>query len=101
MADGIDEQQVRHISHLARLRLSDSEIARFGAELREILNYVDQLGEVNTDGVEPMAHPLPIVNVFREDSPKASLGSEHVLSNAPVSAPPYFKVPKVLDQDSA
>lgn len=101
MAEGIDERQVRHISHLARLRLTDEEIARFGADLSGILDYVNQLNEVNTDGVEPLAHPLPVVNVFRDDTPGASLGSERVLDNAPAAAPPYFKVPQVLDRDSA
>ncbi len=98
MSERIDEAKVRHIAHLARLRLTDEEIVRFGAQLSDIVSYVEKLGEVNTEGVEPTAHPLPVRNVLRDDVPADSLGVDRVLANAPDSSPPYFKVPKVLDQ---
>lgn len=101
MSKAIDENQVRKISHLARLRLTDEEVACFGAQLGSILGYVEQLRELDLEGVEPTAHPLPIVNVFRDDAPAASLGVDKALANAPAAAPPFFKVPKVLGQDSA
>ena len=101
MAKRIDESQVRHIAHLARLKLSDEEIAQFGTQLGAVLQYFEQLNEVNTDGVEPTAHPLPVTNVFREDVPCETLGVERALANAPVRDTPFFKVPKVLDKESA
>ncbi|HPF40318.1 MAG TPA: Asp-tRNA(Asn)/Glu-tRNA(Gln) amidotransferase subunit GatC [Phycisphaerae bacterium] len=97
----IDEQQVRHIAHLSRLDLSDAEISQYGRQLGDILAYVETLNEVETDGVEPTAHAMPISNVFRADETGESLGVDKALQNAPDKAPPYFKVPKVLDQQSA
>jgi aspartyl-tRNA(Asn)/glutamyl-tRNA(Gln) amidotransferase subunit C len=97
----IDEQQVRHIAHLSRLDLSDEEIAQYGRQLGEVLQYVEKLNEVDTEGVEPTAHAMPVSNVFREDVPGESLGVEKALHNAPDKVTPYFKVPKVLDQQSA
>lgn len=94
----IDEKEVRHIAHLARLNLTDEEIARFGAQLNDVVTYIETLNEVSTDRVEPTAHPLPIINVLREDEPRPSMGADRVLANAPSAVPPYFKVPKVLDQ---
>jgi len=101
MPGGIDEQQVRHIAHLARLRLSDAEVVQFGGQLGAILEYMKQLNEVDTAGVEPTAHPLPVHSVFREDEPADPLGVARVLANAPEAAGAYFKVPKVLEQGSA
>jgi aspartyl-tRNA(Asn)/glutamyl-tRNA(Gln) amidotransferase subunit C len=94
----IDEQQVRHIAHLSRLALTDDEISRFGKDLGDVLAYVEKLKEVNTDGVEPTAHAMPVANVFRIDEPAESLGTEKALQNAPDKVETYFKVPKVLDQ---
>lgn len=101
MSGGIDQQQVRHIAHLARLNLSDEEVAQYGGQLGAILDYMDQLNEVDTEGVEPTAHPLPVHSVFREDQPTEPLGVARVLANAPNAAGPYFKVPKVLEQETA
>ena len=97
----ISENQVSHISHLARLKLTAEEIALFGPQLADIFDYMDQLNAVETDGVEPTAHALPLKNVFRDDVPARSLGVDETLANAPEAVPPYFKAPKVLDQDSA
>ena len=94
----IDEQQVRHIAHLSRLALTDDEIVRFGRDLENVLTYIEKLKEVNTDGIEPTAHAMPVNNVFRPDEPADSLGVEKTLRNAPDRADSYFKVPKVLDQ---
>ncbi len=101
MAERIDEKEVSHIARLARLKLTEDEIARFGRQLSSILEYMEKLNEVDTDHVEPTAHALAVHNVFREDEPARSLGVDRVLANAPVKVPPFFKVPKVLDQDSA
>lgn len=101
MSNRIDEATVRHIANLARLKLTDAEVSRFGAQLSDIVIHIEQLSAVNTEGVEPTAHPLPVSNVLREDVPVESLSVERVLANAPDSAPPYFKLPKVLDQMDA
>lgn len=101
MSERISDDQIRHVAHLARLKLTDEEVAQFGAQLGGIIEYVRQLSEVNTDGVEPTAHALPVCNVFRADEPAPSLDSAQALANAPASDTPFFKVPKVLDQDSA
>ncbi|HVP11567.1 MAG TPA: Asp-tRNA(Asn)/Glu-tRNA(Gln) amidotransferase subunit GatC [Phycisphaerae bacterium] len=101
MTRRIDEAEVRHIAHLARLKLTEAEIARFGEQLGSILDYMQKLNEADTTRVEPTAHPLPVCNVFREDEPGAPMDVEKVLANAPDKVSTYFKVPKVLEQDSA
>ena len=98
MSDKIDEQQVRHVAHLARLKLTDEQVDRLSAELSAILDYVDQLNRLDTDDVEPTAHPLPIRNVFRDDEVEPSLDPETALANAPQREGTFFRVPKVLDQ---
>jgi len=97
----IDEALVRHIAVLSRLDLTDEEVAKFSSELSAIVDYVDQLNELDTSGVPPTAHVLAAHNVFRADEPTASPGPDVVLANAPQRQDTFFKVPKVLDQDSA
>ena len=96
-ADTLDEAQVRHVAKLSRLKINDQDIKRYAGQLTAVLGYVAQLKEVNTDNVEPMAHPLPLKNVLREDVVTPSLSTETVLRNAPGKDGPYFAVPKVLD----
>jgi aspartyl-tRNA(Asn)/glutamyl-tRNA(Gln) amidotransferase subunit C len=93
----MDIEQVRKVARLARLELSDADLARMTEQLTNILNYVDQLTELNTDGVEPMAHPLPVQNVFRDDEPRPSLPVDEALKNAPTRLGNFFGVPAVLD----
>jgi aspartyl-tRNA(Asn)/glutamyl-tRNA(Gln) amidotransferase subunit C len=97
MSNKIDEAQVRAVAKLARLELNDDEVARFSVELSSILGYIEKLGELDTDNVEPLAHCLPIHNVFREDVPKPSIENDVALANAPARHDEYFKVPKILD----
>ncbi len=101
MSTGIDEQQVRHVAHLARLELTDQEVDNLSRELSAILEYVDQLRQLDTTEVEPTTHPLGIRNVFRADQVRPSLDPEQALANAPQRQQTYFRVPKVLEQDSA
>jgi aspartyl-tRNA(Asn)/glutamyl-tRNA(Gln) amidotransferase subunit C len=88
---------VRWVAHLARLGLSEEELATVTPQLRAILDYVDQLQGVNTEGVEPLAHPLPVHNVFREDEPAPSLPVDAALANAPDRRGDFYGVPAVLD----
>ena len=101
MPGKIDEAQVHHIATLSRLELSDEEVAEFSEQLSAILAYVEQLNQVDTDGVEPTAHPLPLRNVFGQDEPVEPLGVGAALANAPRRAEGFYKTPKVIDQDSA
>ena len=100
MAKKIDETQVRHVAKLARLDLTDDEVARFSAQLSDILGYVEKLNELDTDSVEPLAHCLPMHNVFREDDVTESLDTTLALKNAPQRFETFFKVPKILNEDS-
>ena len=88
---------VRWVAHLARLELSADELAVITPQLQAIVAYVDQLRQVNTEGVEPLAHALPIHNVFREDEPRPSLPVEAALANAPDRRGDFYGVPAVLD----
>jgi len=100
----IDPDLVRHIGFLSRLKLSDEEVELFSRQLSSIVEYFEQLNELDTSDVEPTAHALPIHNVFRADEPGVTgepLGPDGVLANAPERDGNFFKVPKVLDQESA
>ena len=88
---------VQQVAHLARLKVSDSEVDRLSRELGAILTYVELLNEVDTDGVEPMAHAVELSNVLRADEPAESLPRDQALANAPKSDGRYFLVPPILD----
>jgi aspartyl-tRNA(Asn)/glutamyl-tRNA(Gln) amidotransferase subunit C len=91
--------EVRKVARLARLELAEDDLARMQQQLSAILDYVAQLQQLNTDGVEPLAHPLPVQNVFRPDDPAPSLPVDATLQNAPARAGDYFGVPAVFDTD--
>ena len=91
--------EVRKVARLARLELGEDALARMQQQLSAILDYVYQLQQLNTDGVEPLAHPLPVQNVFRADEPAASLPVTEALQNAPARTGDYFAVPAVFDTD--
>lgn len=89
---------IRYVAHLARLELTPEEETRLGAQLDHILDYVAQLREVDVAGVEPTAHPFPVVNVTRPDEPVESLPHDEALRNAPARIQGLFRVPAILDQ---
>jgi aspartyl-tRNA(Asn)/glutamyl-tRNA(Gln) amidotransferase subunit C len=93
----IDIEQVRKVATLARLELSDADLPKMAEQLSAILDYVDQLKQVPTVGIEPLAHPLNVHNVFREDEPGESLPVDAALANAPDRKGDFFGVPAVLD----
>ncbi|MBV8781818.1 MAG: Asp-tRNA(Asn)/Glu-tRNA(Gln) amidotransferase subunit GatC [Phycisphaerae bacterium] len=99
----ITPDAVRHVAKLARLDLPEARVARLSGQLETILGYVQKISNADVSGVEPLAHPLPISNVFREDVVEPSLPLEKVLQNAPEVDGPFFKVPKVIgaEEDSA
>ena len=100
MAKKIDEELVRKVARLSRLELTEAEVEEFTGQLSAILDYVEKMNELDTDNVEPLAHCLPVSNVFRADSVKESLGAEKTLANAPQRDDGFFKVPKILDDSS-
>jgi aspartyl-tRNA(Asn)/glutamyl-tRNA(Gln) amidotransferase subunit C len=96
MSIDITADVVRHIGLLGRIELTDSEVKTFGDQLTNILHYVDKLQELDTEGVEPMAHAVEIHNVLASDVPHTSLTPDQALANAPQRDGDYFKVPKVI-----
>ena len=95
---------VKHVAKLARLSLTPDKLEKFAGQLESILHYVEKINAVDTKGVEPMAHALPVKNVLRPDVAEPGLPLEKVLQNAPETDGPFFKVPKVIggaDEDSA
>jgi aspartyl-tRNA(Asn)/glutamyl-tRNA(Gln) amidotransferase subunit C len=90
-------EQVRWVAHLARLELSEAELATLTPQLSAIVDHVNQLQQVNTEGVEPLAHALDVHNVFRADEPAPSLPVADALANAPERQGDFYAVPAVLD----
>ena len=93
----ISREQVIQVAKLARLELRDTELDALTGQMDAILAYVDKLNELDTEGIIPTAHAVPVENAFRADAPSASLGTEKALSNAPAAAEGCFKVPKVIE----
>ena len=93
----LSADQVRWVAHLARLELSDLELETMTRQLSAIVAYVDQLQQVDTEGVEPLAHALPVHNVFRADEPRPSLSVDEALANAPKRSGDFYGVPAVLE----
>ncbi len=101
MSEPLDEAIVRHVAHLSRLALSDEEVRQFAVQLADILGYVAQLNELDTENVPPTAQAVPVSNVFRDDQPRDGLSAQQALSNAPARHQDFFKVPKVLNPENA
>ena len=93
----IQQEEVKHIAKLARLQLSDDELQRYTEQVGRILAFFDELKQLDTTGVEPTAHPIPVSNAFREDTVRPSLGADRALANAPHREGDYFRVPKILE----
>ena len=89
----IDREQVLHVAKLARLRLTDEEVEKMSGELSTILSAIEQIGELDLDGVEPTSHVVDLENVLRADEPRPSLPRERALSNAPDASDEGFRVP--------
>ena len=96
MSDVIDEKLVRHVSKLSRIALTDGQVGVFGSQLASVIRYFDKLSELDTEGVEPMAHPLDLHNVLADDTLADGLTPSEALANAPERDGDFFKVPKVI-----
>lgn len=88
---------VRYVAELARIELTDEEMAVFQPQLENIVKYVDKISEVDVTGVEPMMHGKEIVNAFREDEVRPSLDKELALGNAPKRVGDEFLLPKIVE----
>jgi aspartyl-tRNA(Asn)/glutamyl-tRNA(Gln) amidotransferase subunit C len=88
---------IKYTAHLARLALTPEEEKKLGAQLGNILGYVEKLKEVDVTGIEPTAHAVPMVNITRADEIRPSLPHEDALRNAPKQAGGLFIVPKVVE----
>jgi aspartyl-tRNA(Asn)/glutamyl-tRNA(Gln) amidotransferase subunit C len=88
---------VEHVAKLARLRLSDEEKKLYAEQFDKIIGYFDELASVDTTGIEPMSHALPVINVMREDVVEPPPGHEALLNTAPATEGAFFRVPKIGD----
>jgi len=93
----ITKEEVLHVAHLARLDIDERNIDAIAHQIGKILDYVDMLSRVNTDGVKPTTHAILLTNAFREDSETVHIDREKVLANAPDKQGGHFVVPRVID----
>ena len=94
----ISLKDVEHVARLARLELSDADKERMRRELDSILSYIDKLRAVDTKGVEPTSHAVPLTNVMREDVTRPSFPQFDMLANAPERSGDFFRVPKIIEE---
>lgn len=92
----ITAEQVLHVAKLARLEIDPGSVEKLAQQVATILDYVDTLGQVDTEGVPPTAHAIDLTNAFREDEPHDHLVPDEALANAPVRENSSFVVPKVI-----
>lgn len=98
MAERITRKDVAHVAKLARLEIAEEELDVFTEQLAAILAHADDLASLDTEGVAPTAHPLPLVNVLRDDVPRPTLDRAEVLAAAPAVEDDRFRVPPVLGE---
>ena len=92
----ISRQEVEHVALLARLELTEQEIAEYTGQLNAILDYAAVLEQLDTESVPPTAHAVPLHNVLRSDEVRPSMAQDKVLQNAPDSDEGFFRVPKIV-----
>lgn len=92
----ISTEQVQHVAKLARLEIDPAAIDKLSQQLAAILEYVDKLGEVDTQGVPPTSHAIDLTNAFRSDQVHDHLSPEAALQNAPAKEDDGFVVPKII-----
>ena len=97
MADA-NHMDVSYVANLARITLTDEETTLFQGQLDQVLEYVEQLGELDVSNVEPTAHAVPLVNVLRADEPGVSLDNDTVTANAPAARDGEILVPKINEK---
>ena len=93
----ITRAEVEHVGRLARLALSDEELNSLTGEMDAILDYVEQLNALDTEGIIPTAHAVPMENAFRPDVIKTGFSTERALCNAPDATETAFRVPRIIE----
>ena len=93
----ISREAVEHVAHLGRLELAPEEVDQYTEQIDRILAYMDQLNSLDTSGIEPTTHAIPLVNVFREDRVDFNFAVEDAAGNAPERQGAFFKVPPVIE----
>jgi aspartyl-tRNA(Asn)/glutamyl-tRNA(Gln) amidotransferase subunit C len=94
----LTREEVLHVARLARIGLTDGDVERFREQLSTIIDHFDVLNRIDTTGVEPTTHTLPLQSVMGDDEPRPSLDSADVLRNAPLEHEGYLRVRAVLDE---
>ena len=97
MANIIDDKTIEYVGILAKLELSEEEKQEAKKDMGRMLDYIDKLNELDTEGVEPMTHVFPVSNVFREDVAAGGDDRDNILANAPEQKDGAFKVPKTVE----
>ena len=92
------EIDIAKVAKLARIALSEEELAGYGAQLEDILEHAERVSALPTDGVAPTSHPLPMTNAFRPDEVRQSLDRDEVLEQAPQRDGEFFRVPRILGE---
>ena len=95
----IDKSVVEHVAHLARLSLAPEEIELYTEQIDRILEYMDKLNSLDTTGIEPTTHAVPLGNVFRQDEVNHNFMVEESVGNAPERKGSFFKVPPIIEVD--
>ena len=90
-------KEVEHVAKLARLDFNEEDKKKLSEHLGEILDYIDQLNELDTENVKPTSHVIPVKNVVRPDEVKPSLTRDEALANAPSNVDNLFEVPKIVE----
>jgi len=93
----IDPKAVEYLAHLARMEFEPAQLKELSLQLKDILDFIDQLKELDTSGIAPTSHILEIKNVMRADQPAASLSNSDAVANAPDKDDGFFVVPKVIE----
>ena len=93
----IDKESLKKIAHLARLEIKPEDEASLLSSMDSVLSWMEQLNEIDTEGVEPLTHIMEETNIWREDVSKNTLSRSEALANAPSSNAAYIMVPKVIE----
>ncbi|NLJ83786.1 MAG: Asp-tRNA(Asn)/Glu-tRNA(Gln) amidotransferase subunit GatC [Halanaerobiaceae bacterium] len=94
----LEKKDIERLADMASMKISASEADKFAGQLNEILQYVEKIKEVDTEGVMPTLYPVSLENVFREDKVEPSLAREKVLANAPEEKDGQFRVPRIMGE---
>ena len=97
---GIGREQVVHVAKLARLHLTDEELDLFEGQLSAILEHANRVTALETEGVEPTSHAIPLRNVMRPDEVVPPIGPEAALANSPLAEDGHFRVPRILEEEA-